>query len=201
MRVFYQRVSTLQQKTDRQEIKAEKGVKIFTDKVSGAVPFAERPAGKQLLDAIEKGKVTHLTVSSIDRLGRDSFNIQSTIDGIINKGVTIRVLNLDGLQSHLDNGKPNSMFKLITDVLSNVAQMERDSIKERQKEGIAIAKAKGVYRGRPIGTGKEAKRILDENKDIVKRLKEGQSIRNSATLTGKSPTTVQKVKKAMIELS
>ena len=199
MRAFYQRVSTIQQKTDRQEVKASKGDKVFTDKISGAVPFSQRPGGKELLEAVEAGLITHVTVSSIDRLGRDAFDIQTTINNLTKSGVTIQVSNLGDLKSLID-GKENYMFKLVTDILSNLAQLERLNIKERQAEGIAIAKTKGVYQGRPVGTGKTAQQLVDENKDIVKRLKDGTSIRDTGTLTGKSPTTVQRVKKALAEL-
>ena len=199
MKAFYQRISTIQQSTARQEKKAARDEKIFTDKISGAVPFGQRPGGKELLDAVDNNEINHLTVSSIDRLGRDVFDIQKTINYLTEKGVTVQVSNLGDLKS-LVNGVSNPMFKMITDVLANVSQMERDSIKERQAEGIAIGKSRGVYRGRPVGTGKTAQELVDENKDIVKRLKDGTSIRDTGTLTGKSPTTVQRVKKAMAEL-
>ena len=91
-----------------------------------------------------------------------------------------------------------SAFKLVSDVLANVAQMEREQISERVKSGLAEAKRKGKILGRPEGTTKGKEDLLKEYKGVVKQLKEGLSIRKTAAFCGVSAATVQKVKKAMV---
>lgn len=196
----YLRISSLTQSTQRQESKIKKGEKVFTDRVSGAIPFKDRPAAKLLIEAIEANEINFLTVQEISRLGRNTFDIQETLEYLNEREITLQVENLGDLKSLVD-GKPNPMFKLIVDVLANISQMTRDNIKEAQAQGIAEAiKDPSKYLGRPKGTGKPAQTLVDENKDIVRRLKAGESIRNIGKITDHSPTHVQKVKKAMTEL-
>jgi DNA invertase Pin-like site-specific DNA recombinase len=194
----YIRVSTLNgnQKTDRQDARLSKDEKAFTDRLSGSIPFSERPAGKELMDAVGRKEISHLSVSSLDRLGRNTIDIQNTLNWLTEQGVTIQVDNLGGLQSMLPDGKPNAMFKMITDVLANISQMERNSILERQEEGIKIAKAKGVYKGRAKGTVETDQQKLAKHKDIVKYLTAGKlSMREIAKQCDSSLSTVQRVKK------
>ena len=107
----------------------------------------------------------------------------------------LRVDNL-GIESMV-NGKPNQVFKLIVSVLGNVAEMERENLRERQLEGTAIAKAKGVYKGRERGSGMDEKEYLDKYKLVVKEIKSNPnlSIRKLAKITQVSVGTVQSVKK------
>lgn len=78
--------------------------------------------------------------------------------------------------------------------MANIAEMERESILERQKEGIAIAKAKGVYKGRELGSKESDTDFLSKYKEVVKSLKKGNSIRDTAKICSVSLGTVQKVK-------
>ena len=81
--------------------------------------------------------------------------------------------------------------------MANVAVMERETLLERQREGIAIAKAKGVYKGRVRGSVESKDVVLSKYKGVVKLLKQGISLRKTAKLEGVSLGTVQKVKKIM----
>ncbi|WP_275151891.1 hypothetical protein [Elizabethkingia meningoseptica] len=109
--------------------------------------------------------------------------------------VTLKVDNL-GIES-LVNNKPNSAFKLIISVMANIAEMERDTMLERQKVGIKIAIAKGVYKGRVKGSKESDEQVLAKYKEVVKYLKRGQSLRDIAKLCNVSLGTVQKVKKIL----
>ena len=71
MKVLYVRVSTLDQKTDRQKNESKEFDLVIEDKYSGAIPFFQREGGKKILTMIEKGMVTSIYVHSIDRCGRD----------------------------------------------------------------------------------------------------------------------------------
>jgi DNA invertase Pin-like site-specific DNA recombinase len=77
-------------------------------------------------------------------LGRNLYNILTTLEFFKENGIILKVDNL-GIES-LVNGKENSAFKLIISVMANIAEMERESILERQREGIALAKLKGIYK-------------------------------------------------------
>ena len=78
--------------------------------------------------------------------------------------------------------------------MANVAQMERQTLLERQQEGIAIAKAKGVYKGRIKGTTETDGEVMAKYKDVVKFLKMGKSLRDVKSRCNVSLATVQKVK-------
>ncbi|AZI66544.1 recombinase family protein [Kaistella daneshvariae] len=195
MKARYIRVSTGNQKSARQEAKATKDEKIFIDVVSGSVPFSEREEGKNLLREIEEGNVNYVSVSSIDRLGRNLYDILTTLEILKEKKVILKVDNL-GIES-LVNGKENQAFKLIISVMANIAEMERETILERQREGIALAKAKGLYKGREKGSVESDSEFLAKYKEVIKSLKKGNSLRDTAKICTVSLGTVQKVKKKL----
>ncbi|REE07868.1 DNA invertase Pin-like site-specific DNA recombinase [Winogradskyella pacifica] len=196
MKARYNRISTTSQKLDRQTNKANSNELIFNDVISGSIPFKERPEGLKLIEAINEGQINYVSVSSIDRLGRNTLNILETIQFFNDNAVTLKVDNL-GIES-LTNGKPNSTFNLIISVMANVSQMERETLLERQREGIAIAKANGTYKGRVKGSTESKQEFLSKHKEVVKHLKAKQSLRNTAKLSNVSLGTVQKVKKLVL---
>lgn len=193
----YIRISTSDQKTDRQENTAHK---TYIDKCSGSIPFNERPSAIKLLNDILNKKIDTLIVHSIDRLGRNAFDIQSTLNRLNNFNINVYVENI-GLNSMIEN-KPNSIFKMITDVLSNVAEMERSSLLERQREGILIAKAKGTYRGRQLNTAETTEQFLSKyNQSHLELIKdENYSIRKLASITDLSNNTVVKIRKILSKI-
>lgn len=195
MKARYIRVSSSTQNNARQLAKQHADEKLFLDVVSGAIPFNEREQGKALLEAIERKEIDYLTVSSADRLGRNAYDIQSTLNDLSIKNVTVKIENLQGLES-IVNGKVNPIFKMITDLLLNIAEMERESIRERQSEGIAIAKAQGKFKGRVKGSGMTDDEVLAKYPSVVKELKIGvNSVRKIAKLCEVGQDTVMKVKK------
>ena len=191
----YIRVSTGNQKTARQEARQSKNEILFTDIVSGSIPFEDREKGKDLMKAIQSGEIDYVSVSSIDRLGRNLYNILTTLEFFKENGIILKVDNL-GIES-LVNGKENSAFKLIISVMANIAEMERESILERQREGIALAKLKGIYKGRVLGSKESEEDFLAKYKEVVKSLKKGNSVRDTAKICKVSTGTVQKVKRLM----
>ncbi|AQW97445.1 recombinase family protein [Elizabethkingia anophelis] len=195
MKARYIRVSTGNQNTERQLKKNHPNEKLYIDIVSGAIPFKEREQGNKLIQDIEADSIKYISVHSIDRLGRNLFDILATLELLNEKKVTLKVDNL-GIES-LVNNKPNSAFKLIISVMANIAEMERETMLERQKEGIKIAIAKGVYKGRVKGSKESDEQVLSKYKEVVKYLKRGQSLRDIAKLCNVSLGTVQKVKKIL----
>jgi DNA invertase Pin-like site-specific DNA recombinase len=195
MKARYIRISTPDQKLERQLAKKHSNEQLFIDVVSGSIPFAHRERGKELLNAVESLKIGYISIHSIDRLGRNLLDILSTLKTCDDNSVVVKVDNL-GIESMVD-GKPNPAFKLIISVLANIAEMERETLLERQREGIAIAKAKGKYKGRLRGTKESKDEVLSKYPKVVKNLSNGQSLRNTAKLSDVSLGTVQKVKKHM----
>lgn len=193
MKVKYIRVSTVDQKTERQETNSDKFQSIYIDKISGAVPFFERTQGKKLTNDIINNDVDEVHISSIDRMGRNILDILTVSEFFNQNGVNLYVENI-GMFSMVDN-KPNPIFKMIISVLGNVAEMERTNMLERQRQGIEIAKASGKYTGRLYGTRMTDEDFLKKYKNVMLELKNGESLRRAAKLGECSLGTAQKVKR------
>lgn len=192
MKVKYIRVSSLDQNISRQEINSKSFDRIYVDKVSGAINFTDRPEGAKLIQAIKNGSISELHIQAVDRLGRDILDILSVLRLATDHGVNIFVENI-GMYSMLQD-KVNPTFKMIVSILGNVAEMERNSIRERQKEGIALAKAKGAFKGRVKGSSLSSDELLAKYPRTVKELKKGVSLRDSAKLGCCSVATAKKIK-------
>lgn len=171
-KVKYIRASSEEQNTGRQRQNIKIFSKIYVDKVSGAIQFNERKEAKKLLRDIGTGLVSEVHVSSIDRLGRNILDVLTVIELFHSSSVSLFVENI-GMYSIIDN-KLNPAFKMIVSVLGNVAEMERDYLREKQKQGIEIAKTKGTYKGRLYGTGMTNELLLDKYKIVVKELTENK---------------------------
>lgn len=136
--IGYIRVSSTDQNTARQ-LDGVQLDKVFTDHASGK--DAERPQLKLMLDYLREGDT--LVVHSMDRLARDVGDLRRIVKGLTAKGVAVRFVT-EGLQF---SGEANPMNNLLLTMLGAVAEFERAMIKERQAEGIALAKQRGVYKG------------------------------------------------------
>lgn len=199
MKARYIRVSSQTQSNARQLAKAHPDEKIYVDICSGAIAFNKRPAAQELIEAINLGEIDYISCESIDRIGRDAFNIQETIQFFNSKNVVLKVDNL-GIESFA-KGKPNPIFKMISDVLANVSELTRNNIKEAQAQGIAIAKALGKFSGKRNKPSASDEEILLKYKSVLKELKQGKnSLRKIAVLCDVSLGTVQKVQAAMKRL-
>jgi DNA invertase Pin-like site-specific DNA recombinase len=192
-KVKYIRVSTEEQNTGRQEVNAKDFSKIYIDKTSGSIQFTERKEAKKLLADIESGIVTEIHISSIDRLGRNIIDILTMVEYFNQESIKLFVENI-GMFSLIDN-KPNPSFKMIVSVLGNVAEMERNNMLERQRQGIELAKANGVYKGRLYGSKINDTDFLLKYKAVVKELKNGESLRRASKIGGCSLGTAQKILK------
>ena len=193
MKATYIRVSSTEQNTDRQTEGVE-GV-LYTDEISGSTSLKDRTAGAKLIKAIEQKEVTELYIHSIDRLGRNTIELLQNIEYFTSLGCNV-ISKKEGLQT-LVNGEPNPIAKLMIGILSTLAEFELNRIKERQKEGIAIAKKKGSYVGRNAGSSESIDIFMNKakSKQIANKLQKGFGIRETALLTKSSITTVSKVNK------
>ena len=196
LRILYVRVSSLEQNTDRQRVNEKDYSLICEDKCSGGIPFFQRQAGKEILGYLEKNMLESLTVWQIDRLGRNLRDIINTIHFFSERKICIHFIS-QGLRTLEPDGKENPIATMIISVLGVVGQMEKAQIKERQFQGIALAKARCIYKGRKPETGEDALKFLskEKNKKALDYLKKGYKASEAATLAGVSPNTVTKIKK------
>jgi len=195
LKIKYNRVSTLIQSGDRfGAVDNEAYDKILFDKISGSIPFKERPKAKELVKLIEENKVGELVVEEFSRLGRNTADIINTLDWLEKKCVNVSVRNI-GLQSR-PNGLKNPIFKLLSNILASVYEMELENIRERTMAGRIAYVNKGGVLGRPTGTNESIKNFLekDTSKKIIKELEKGTVIRNIAKIAEVSTRTVMKVK-------
>lgn len=193
MKVKYNRVSTIEQNLDRQD--NFKGL-TYADKCSGSIAFIDRTEASKLLANEE---VTEVLVTSIDRLGRNTIDIMQTIQGFTDKGINV-ISQKEGLQTIVD-GKENPVAKMMIGILGTLAEFELTRIKERQAEGIAKAKTKGAYTGRSKGSTEDVETFTNKKSTqaILRYLKQGYSINNTAKLSETSTGSVKKVKKMIKE--
>jgi DNA invertase Pin-like site-specific DNA recombinase len=198
IKVLYVRVSTLEQKTDRQRVNEKDFDLVIEDKCSGAISFFEREGGKEIKKLVDEGLIQTLSVWQIDRLGRDLRDIMNTIHYFNQKGITINFVS-QGLSTLDNEGKENPISKMIISILGIVGEMERNQIKERQMEGIRIAKLKGSYTGRQKGSKEDVLSFLskDKNKKAVDYIKKGFKGVEVSKLTGLNINTISKIKKIM----
>lgn len=138
--VGYVRVSSTEQNTDRQ-LDGIALDRVFTDKMTGATK--DRPQLKVMLDYVRYGDT--VVVHSLDRLARSLEDLISIINRLNKKGVSFKSIK-DNLTFDGVNNSP--MDKFFLHILGAVSELERALIRERQKEGIAKAKQRGVYKGR-----------------------------------------------------
>lgn len=152
--VGYIRVSSVDQNTGRQ-LEDQKLDKVFTDKVSGK--NTDRPALQQMLEYVREGDT--LLVHSIDRLARNLIDMRQLVATLTEKGVAVRFIK-ESLT--FQPGTNNEMNNLMLSMLGAFAEFERAMIRERQREGIALAKAEGRMKGRPTSlTTKQVEAIKD----------------------------------------
>lgn len=138
-RIGYVRVSSLGQNTDRQ-LEGVRVDRIFTDKVSGK--DANRPKLQEMLEFVREGDT--VTVHSMDRLARNLDDLRRIVQLLTKKGVAVEFIH-----EHLTfTGEDTPMANLLLSVMGAFAEFERALIRERQLEGIALAKQRGAYKGR-----------------------------------------------------
>lgn len=137
--IGYIRVSSQNQNVDRQ-LEGVSLDRIFTDKVSGK--STDRPALQEMLRFVREGD--HLFVHSMDRLARNLVDLRKIVSDLNSRGVQVTFKK----ENLTFNGSDEPISVLLLNVIGAVAEFERAIIRERQAEGIRIAKTKGVYKGR-----------------------------------------------------
>jgi putative DNA-invertase from lambdoid prophage Rac len=182
-RVFaYCRVSPLEQTTEnqRREIEAAgftvKPQRLIEEQISGSVAVSERPGFSRLLDRMENGDV--LIVTKLDRLGRDAMDVRKTVEQLAESDIRVHCLALGGVDLTSAAGK------MTMQVISAVAEFEKDLLIERTHSGIARARTSGKRFGRPSSLNGEQQQV------VLERLNAGASISAIAREFGTSRQTV-----------
>jgi putative DNA-invertase from lambdoid prophage Rac len=186
----YCRVSTADQTVNNQiaEIEAA-GFKadrkrVITETVSGSVAALERKGFTRLLDRLEEGDV--LVVTKLDRLGRNSMDVRTTVEALAGMGVRVHCLALGGVDLTSAAGK------MTMGVINAVAEFERDLLVERTQAGLRRAKAEGKSLGRPATlTG-------DQQAAIRRKRADGVSLGVLAKQYGVSRSAIQRVQKRAV---
>ena len=138
-RVGYIRVSSVDQNTVRQ-LEGIRLDRVFTDKASGK--DTKRPQLEAMLEFVREGDA--VVVHSMDRLARNLDDLRRLVVGLTKRNIRVEFVK----ESLTFTGEDSPMATLLLNVMGSFAQFERELIKERQREGIAIAKKNGVYKGR-----------------------------------------------------
>lgn len=199
MKIGYARVSTTDQSLDRQLEQLQKAdcKKIFQEKISGK--NTNRPQLQAMFDFIREDD--EVVVVSMDRLGRNSRDISNIIEQIKQKGATINILNLPSFEGIKDRNLKNLLTNLVLEIQKYTAEQERKTILERQKQGIKLAKERGVYKGGVVQYSKDSKDpqkrlIYNTVVELLKRKENGEpiAIKQIANQVGITRNTVYRIK-------
>lgn len=194
--VLYVRVSSLDGRTDRQRVNEKDFDRVVEDKCSGSVPMFDRYGGSKLKKWIDEEVISSISIWQIDRSGRDLRDILNFIHYTTERKIPIHFIS-QGLRTIDDSGEENPISKMVISILGVVAEMERKLIRERQREGIELAKLKGRFLGRKKGTLENPLKFLSKkrNKHAMDLLMKGYKNIEVSRITGLHPQTVSKVKR------
>jgi DNA invertase Pin-like site-specific DNA recombinase len=201
---IYARVSSIgdRQSTERQvknlnELAASRGYEvkgIYEEHISGAKTNKERKVLAECLTDAKENRIDLILFSELSRCGRAIWEVLETIKFCADNGINIH-FQKEGLTLFRD-GKVDSIMAIYISCLGWAAEKERENIYFRLHQGRELAKSKGVKMGRPQGSVKSREQKVQEYAKVIKSLKHGQSVRNTAKICGVSTSTVQRVKKA-----
>lgn len=175
----YARVSTTMQDTENQvpALRSAGCEEIVTETVSGASQVL--PLRQALIDRLEEGDT--LVAVAVDRLGRRAVDVLSLVDDLSSRGVTIRLLR-EGIDTSTPTGQ------LVLTIMAGLAQMERATLIERTRAGMARARRAGTHIGRPHA-------LTDAQRELVWSLwGEGRTVRETAELLGVSTRTIDRAR-------
>lgn len=187
VKIGYARVSSTDQNLARQLEQLEHVDKLFSDKESGRT--LERPQLAAMLSYLREGDI--VIVTELDRLGRNNKELTQVMNAIQSKGATLEVLGLPTLNGIQDDNLRLLLNNLILEIVKYQAEAERQKIKERQAQGIAIAKTQGKYQGRKALFSEDDSRL----KHAFELYLSGLSDKDVAKLTGINERTFRRYRK------
>lgn len=196
------RVSTLAQETQRQvtELKeyadqqGYKVVEVVEETISGASSRRDRTGLQKVEEMARQGVITKVLVHEISRVARKNSVAHQFLETLEEYKVSL-YWHQHRIETLLPNGNRNPAASIMFSLLAELGREERSTLVTRIKSGIENSRRNGVVIGRPRGSTVSDEDTLSKHKDIVRLLNRGSSIRHIATLTKKSTTTVQRIKK------
>ena len=207
--IIYARVSSItdRQCTDRQvkdlqeyaSYKSYEVVEVYTEHISGAKKNSDRVALQEAIEhckTLVKENDTHviLLCSELSRVGRNAFEVLETIKTLVDFGINL-YLQKEQMTLLDDNGKPSLFAPIMLATLSTCAQLERENIQFRLNSGRRVYVENGGKLGRPKGSVKTTEQKMNEYKEVITLLRKHYTMRDVAKLSGKSMSSVQRVKK------
>ncbi len=198
---LFLRVSTDKQTTDRQKAELlayadSKGflvVEVVEEMISGRASANDRMGLKRIEDLAEIGAIKKVLVHEVSRVARTNSTLHRFVENLEAHGCSL-YWHSQSIETLLPNGKRNPAASIMLSLLAEMARNEVEVLRERIKSGLAQAIRTGVVLGRPKGTTISNDEMLCKHSDIVRLLKQGQSIRHASKITGKGTSTVQRVK-------
>lgn len=167
--------------------------RVFAEKVSGGKRNEEREELMNMIAYVKEHKVKKVLTSELSRVGRNTLQVLKTIEVLNENGISLFIQNY-GIETLTDEGRVNPMSQLLVTILAEIAQMERKTIQERMTSGYRNYRENGGKVGRKEGYRKDEEKLLAEYVEEVKLLKKNYSLRNVAKITGRSVSTIQKIK-------
>ena len=202
--VIYARVSSVgdRQSTERQVADlADYSTKnrllverVFEEHISGAKRNDERAVLKECIDYAVTNGVEMVLFSELSRCGRAVWEVLETIKTLKDNNINA-YFQKEGLSLFSDDGKENPYLAVMVSVLGVCSQLERESISYRLNSGRKLAIEKGVKMGRKVGSVKSMEQKEAEYAKVIRSLKQGKSVRDTAAICSVSVSTVQRVKK------
>ena len=202
--VIYARVSSVgdRQNTARQvedlmkyaEVNGCEVVKTFEEHISGATRNEDRAVLCECLDFCITNKIDTLLISELSRLGRNVDEVLANVKFCKDNNLNI-YFQKENLSLFNADGSKNPFLTIFISVLGTCAEMERENIKFRLNSGLRRHIENGGRMGRTIGSTKSREKKQEEYSKVIKLLKGGQSVRNTAKLCEVGISTVQRIKK------
>ena len=191
------RQSTLRQVLDLTQYATTNGmevVEIFEEHISGAVKNEERPVLCECLDYCIANAIDSLLISELSRLGRNVDEVLANVKRCKDNSLNI-YFQKENISIFQADGSKNPFLNIFISVLGTCAEMEREAIAFRLNSGLKRYKEAGGKVGRKVGSIKTKEQKQEEYAKVLRSLKQGKSIRDTATLCGVSVSTVFRVKR------
>ena len=192
-----ERQSTSRQVADLTDYAIRNGLKIvgvYEEHISGAKRNEERAVLTECINYAVGNKVDVVLFSELSRCGRAVWEVLDTIRTLKDNGINA-YFQKEGLSLFGPNGKENPYLAVMVSVLGVCAQMERENIAYRLNSGRKLAIERGVKMGRRVGSVKSREQKQEEYNKVIRSLRAGKSVRDTAKICGVSVSTVQRVKK------
>ena len=169
-------------------------VEVYEEHISGAKRNQERAVLTECINYAVTNGVDVVLFSELSRCGRAVWEVLDTIRTLKDNGINA-YFQKEGLSLFSADGKENPYLAVMVSVLGVCAQMERENIAYRLNSGRKLAIEKGVKMGRKVGSVKSKEQKQEEYAKVIRSLRAGKSVRDTAAICGVSVSTVQRVKK------